>query len=144
MNEEDTIPEKNLFLNIDVECQGILSYDDVRKNLKNTGNASIEDINKAIKSLDIDDNGSVEYTEFLAGTVDKSIYQQDQRISDAFRFFDVALSGRISAKCLKEILGMQVCFDGKDDKFWQGLVESGDFNKDGVIDIEDFVKLMKN
>lgn len=105
LNEEDIITEKFLFLNIDVECKGILSYEDIQKNLKNTGNASTEEITNAIKSLDIDDNGSVEYTEFLAGTVSKEIYQQDQRITDAFRFFDVALSGRISSKCLKEILG---------------------------------------
>ena len=105
LNEEDTIQEKFLFLNIDFDCQGNLNYEDIRKNLKNTGNATPEDINKAIKALDIDDNGTIEFTEFLAGTVNKEIYQQDQRISDAFRFFDVALSGRISAKCLKEILG---------------------------------------
>ena len=105
LNEEDTIQEKFLFLNIDFDCIGNLNYEDIRKNLKNTGNATPEDINKAIKALDIDDNGTIEFTEFLAGTVNKEIYQQDQRISDAFRFFDVALSGRISAKCLKEILG---------------------------------------
>lgn len=105
LNEEDTIQEKFLFLNIDFDCHGNLNYEDIRKNLKNTGNATPEDINKAIKALDIDDNGTIEFTEFLAGTVNKEIYQQDQRISDAFRFFDVALSGRISAKCLKEILG---------------------------------------
>lgn len=104
LNEEDIITEKLLFLNIDPNCQGILTYEDIRKNLKNLGSASIEDITMAIKSLDIDGNGTIEYTEFLAGVVDKSVYQQDQRISDAFRFFDVALSGRISAKCLKEIL----------------------------------------
>ena len=105
LNEEDTIQEKFLFLNIDFDCVGNLNFEDIRKNLKNTGNATPEDINKAIKALDIDDNGTIEFTEFLAGTVNKEIYQQDQRISDAFRFFDVALSGRISAKCLKEILG---------------------------------------
>jgi len=105
LNEEDTITEKFIFLNIDVDCQGILTYDDMRKNLKNIGNATPEDITKAIKAVDIDDNDSIEFTEFLAGTVSKDIYQNDQRISDAFRFFDVALSGRISAKCLKEILG---------------------------------------
>lgn len=104
LNEEDIITEKLLFLNIDVGCQGVLSYEDVRKYIKNTGSASIEDITQAIKALDIDENGTIEYTEFLAGIVDKNIYQNDQRISDAFRFFDVALSGRISSKCLKEIL----------------------------------------
>ena len=144
LNEEDTIQEKFLFLNIDFDCVGNLNYEDIRKNLKNTGNATPEDINKAIKALDIDDNGTIEFTEFLAGTVNKEIYQQDQRISDAFRFFDVALSGRISAKCLKEILGVQTLFEARDEKFWEALVESGDFNKDGVIDFEDFVKLMKN
>lgn len=42
----------------------------------------------------------------------------------------------------REIVG-QSCFDGKEDKFWDGLLESGDFNKDGVIDMDDFVRLMK-
>jgi len=104
LNEEDIISEKQLFLNIDFDCVGSLTFEDIRRNLKNTGNASNEEINKAIKSMDIDENGSIEYTEFLSGTVDKSIYQEEQRITDAFRFFDVALSGRISSKCLKEIL----------------------------------------
>lgn len=104
LNEEDIIAEKLLFLNIDLECQGILSFEDLNKNLKDTGGAKPEEILKAIKSLDIDDNGSIEYTEFLAGNVNPVIYHDDQRISDAFRYFDVALSGRISAKCLKDTL----------------------------------------
>ena len=34
-------------------------------------------------------------------------------------------------------------FKSKDEDFWSILVESGDFDKDGVINLEDFLKMMQ-
>ena len=64
LNETVMSKEKELFLNIDIECTGILTYDDIRKGLINIGNSSEKEIYESIRAMDINDNGTIEYTGF--------------------------------------------------------------------------------
>jgi Ca2+-binding EF-hand superfamily protein len=39
-------------------------------------------------TLDTNNNGCIDYTEFLAGCMKAKIYLKEERIRDAFEFFD--------------------------------------------------------
>lgn len=65
LNEEAMMREKELFLNIDNNCSGMLSYENIRRNLINLGNANEKEISEVIRGIDIDNNGIIEYSGFL-------------------------------------------------------------------------------
>lgn len=65
LNEESMIKEKELFLNIDNNCSGMLTYENIRRNLTNLGNVTEKEINEVIRGIDIDNNGIIEYSGFL-------------------------------------------------------------------------------
>lgn len=62
LNEVVLTKEKELFLNIDFQCSGILTYEDIRRNLANCDNFSEKEIFEAIRAMDIDQNSTMEYT----------------------------------------------------------------------------------
>lgn len=43
--------------------------------------------------------------EFLAASIEKSIYMKEEKLFMAFKMFDIDGSGKISAEELKQILG---------------------------------------
>jgi calcium-dependent protein kinase len=55
-------------------------------------------------AMDIDGNGSISYSEFLAATLDRNIYLQEENLWNAFRVFDRDNSGKITADELKQVL----------------------------------------
>ena len=50
-----------------------------------------------LKSIDTDGSGQIDYTEFLAATMEKSIYMKEEKLFMAFKMFDLDGSGKISA-----------------------------------------------
>jgi calcium-dependent protein kinase len=54
--------------------------------------------------MDVDGNGSISYSEFLAASLDKNIYLQEERLWNAFKVFDRDGSGKITADELKTLL----------------------------------------
>ena len=64
-------------------------------------NLSIDDIEKAIKVIDSNNNGVIDYTEFIAACMYSQNYSQEKQIKQAFQYFDKDNSGAISADELK-------------------------------------------
>ena len=48
-----------------------------------------------LKGADTDASGSIDYTEFLAATMDAQIYMRDDYLRNAFDMFDKDKSGKI-------------------------------------------------
>jgi len=65
-----------------------------------------------MKSIDMDGNGKIDYTEFLAATIQKSIYMKQEKLYMAFKMFDIDNSGKISPEELYEILGSMIYIYG--------------------------------
>jgi len=55
--------------------------------------------------MDTDSSGSVNYTEFIAACMDKSVYLKEEKLLAAFKSFDLDGSGKISLDELKKIIG---------------------------------------
>jgi len=63
--------------------------------------------------MDTDGSGTINYTgtwtqwfvEFLAATMEKSLYMREEKLYQAFKMFDLDGSGKISGAELKEVLG---------------------------------------
>jgi len=48
-------------------------------------------------SIDTDKSGKIDYTEFLAATMESCVYLKEEKLYSAFRLFDKNNDGKISA-----------------------------------------------
>ena len=58
-------------------------------------------------AADTDNSGTINYTEFIAATLEQSLFLKEQNLRNAFKMFDVNQDGKISAEEIKLILGGQ-------------------------------------
>lgn len=92
---------KETFLRLDSSNSGSLTYDELMQGIANSGVAiSANDARKIAISLDYNDDGSVNYSEFIAATLSYRVKINDEMIQMAFEHYDVDGSGYITPENL--------------------------------------------
>ena len=102
--------------------------------LKN-GKITEEEISKYFASVDTDKNNKIDYTEFLAATLEKKTYLKEERLYETFCMLDNDNDGKITKEELMNVLKLE----STDDKYVTDLIKSADANNDGVIDYKEFL-----
>jgi calcium-dependent protein kinase len=122
-----------------VNGDGILSYDEIKNGYHEMG-YDIEDMESMIKEIDVDLSGCVNYTEFIAASINKQKLLSKDRLEAAFKAFDLDGSGKIGIDELKQLLERE----GKlaEDSEWIKVITEADTNSDGQIDLKEFKDLM--
>jgi calcium-dependent protein kinase len=125
------------FSRLDTRHQGAICMEELVDALKEHLGMCEEEGRELFTRLDTARNGRIDYSEFLAATVNARFMAQEQSIKDAFDRFDTDHSGFISRENLLEVLGNS----------YMGLRPEDIINQiqsDGVdvIRYEDFVKAM--
>lgn len=143
MNDEQIKHLKTLFAQLDVNGDGQLGLSEMKDGLIKAGlqddMTHFEDI---LTGLDSDGSGSIDYTEFLAATLDKRQYLKEDVCWEAFQVFDKNGDGVIDRSELAEILQdgkLQSMFEGQIDE----ILKEVDANGDGSIDFGEFMTMMK-
>lgn len=90
-------------------------------------------------NADIDKNGSIDFAEWSAATINKSALLNDKNLKECFKMFDRDGGGTISAPEVGEILGGAT---RKDDKIWKEIVSQVDGDENGEIDYDEFKEMM--
>ena len=81
--------------------------------------------------------------EFIAATIDASIFAREENMRSAFMMFDSDNSGKIDANEIKKLLEGD---DFKDQILKDSLdkiIDEVDTNGDGEIDFEEFLSMMR-
>jgi len=136
-----------IFMAMDQNADGTLSVKELKQGLKEAAVNLPVDVDALLEQVDTDGSGVVDYTEFLAATMDKKMYHQENTVWNAFKKFDLDNSGAIDKKELNRILGNDdvvkaMHLEGKRDRLQQ-IFEQVDINGDGLIDFEEFFRMMK-
>ena len=137
LNDEEIKNLKEIFLALDTNQDGTLTVQEVKEGLANLKDSNIN-LEELFSSIDTDKSGVINYTEFLAATIDKKIYLNEEKMYEAFKAFDKDGSGKISAKEIHEVLKMS----NEDDSKVQEIIDQFDTNKDGEIDYNEFIIMM--
>lgn len=79
--------------------------------------------------IDTDGNGTLEYSEFLAASIDRKVLLSDKKLRMAFNILDQDGSEFISLNELKEVFGG----DNLPDASWKEIIMEVDENGDGEV-----------
>lgn len=97
-----------------------------------------------LKAADTDGSGEIDYTEFLAATMDPKIFLREDYLKTAFKMFDQDGSGKIDAHEIALICkGQNSKSNDEVEQICKRAILEVDKNGDGQIDFDEFVLMMK-
>ena len=140
LDENEIRHLKKIFEAFDRGKDGQISIDELQQGLiqLKTTHFKPEEIFNLFKTIDADKNGRIDYTEFLAATLQKHTYLKKERLFEAFTVFDKDNSGHITKQELMEVLKTEK----SQEKEIEAYIKAADKNGDGVIDYKEFLSLM--
>ena len=144
LSENEIKNLREAFRLIDKDNSGMISIEELKKVLGDLGYVHNEEDFKGIMQTFNDETGEEEinYTEFIAATLDKKVYLNKEKLFAAFKHFDVINSGWITVESLKEVMaraGRKIMSD-----VLEGWIKESDKGKNGRISFEEFYEMMKN
>lgn len=138
LKDDDIHSLKEIFFSLDKNNDGFLTFEEIKEGCKKLNtNLNLEEI---FANIDTDRSGSIDYTEFIASTMDKKVYLKNERLYEAFKNFDKDGSGKISVKEISSVIHA----DNEDFGNIEKVVQKYDLNGDGEIDYEEFCSMMGN
>jgi calcium-dependent protein kinase len=142
LSENEILDLRKVFKGLDKNGDGTLTMEELYEGLSKIPEFNNNEIQEIMNNIDTDSSGKIDYTEFLAATMEKNLYLKEEKLYLAFKMFDQDGNGKISPQELKEVLGSQDIYQGKDNKFWDELIKEADLDGDGEIDYNEFIIMM--
>merc|ERR1712232_549616 len=129
LNEDQIKALRETFMSLDGNGDGKLTVNEMKEGIQKAGLKEIPpDLQQIMEDVDSDGSGVIDYTEFLAATLDKRVYMKEDVCWSAFRVFDRNGDGKISKEELRQVLND----DGVADIAKQNIAEIiKEIDKDG-------------
>ena len=142
LDENEINNLKNFFTSFDKNKDGQISYEELRLGLLQlkSNKISERDIYFLFQTLDVDKSGKIDYTEFIAATLQRSNYLRNDRLLEAFLNFDKDKNGKIT----KDELLIALKGEKSQENLIRKFISDVDKNHDGKIDYNEFLNLMQN
>merc|ERR1712166_839180 len=130
---------RDTFMALDGNGDGLLTVNEMKEGLNKAGLKEIPpDLQQIMEEVDSDGSGVIDYTEFLAATLDKKTYMAEDVCWQAFRVFDRNGDGKIDKNEIANVLN-----DGDVQnaaaKDMAEIIKEIDKNGDGEIDFQEFM-----
>ena len=144
---KDVVNACKLFNQIDINGDGKITKEELLKGLKskmkNPSPTLEEDVEQIYKNIDMDNNGYIEYEEFVRAAVSKEQFLKGNILRYAFRYFDKDGSGEITFDEIEAVFKESVADKTNVHESLEKIIKEVDSNGDGVIDFKEFVSIMK-
>jgi calcium-dependent protein kinase len=141
IKKEDCEEMRKAFMEFDENGDGHLTKEELRKGLLKvmTPTEAQNEVNRIMTLMDNDNNGYIEYEEFLRATLNKDSLLTDQNLQQAFSLFDKDNSGKISAVEIKKAFGGE----NDNDSIFEEMIKEIDVNGDGEISFKEYKEIMR-
>lgn len=144
LTPENIAEYKDAFKLFDKDQDGFITIDELESVMNSLGQFPTKsELKEMIDEVDSDGNGKIDFSEFLTMMARKMKESDvEAEYKDAFAVFDKDGDGFISAQELKEV--MTSLGENPTDNYIKQLMSAADVNKDGRIDFEEFINMMKS
>eukprot|EP00746_Dinoflagellata_sp_MGD_P012308 gnl/MRDRNA2_/MRDRNA2_126200_c0_seq1.p1 gnl/MRDRNA2_/MRDRNA2_126200_c0~~gnl/MRDRNA2_/MRDRNA2_126200_c0_seq1.p1 ORF type:complete len:426 (-),score=95.77 gnl/MRDRNA2_/MRDRNA2_126200_c0_seq1:152-1429(-) len=146
LSEQHLTELQELFICLDVNDDGQLTVEELQGGLEQAGfRSASQELLDIMEKCDADGNGVLDYTEFIAATIDRKRDIEEDICWRVFRVFDVSHTGKITAHDLENVLkndDVQEVMMVQPD-FIESLIKDVDLNGDGMIDFEEFMVMLR-
>jgi calcium-dependent protein kinase len=140
LSEEEIAGLKEMFMMMDTDGSGSISFEELKAGLKKVGsNLMEEDVRQLMDAADVDGNGTIDYGEFLAATLHLNKIEREENMYAAFSYLDKDNSGYLTTDELQQAIEEFNMGDMSVDD----LIHEVDQNNDGRIDYNEFVTMMR-
>jgi calcium-dependent protein kinase len=131
-----------VFTKIDRNGDGQLTIEELTAGLKDIPEIKIDikDLTKAMEVIDSNQNGLIDYTEFIAACMHSKSYLKDNHLRSAFAYFDKDNGGTISRDELRQCLTSED-FTMTEEQI-NDMLLGVDANDDGEVDYDEFLTMM--
>lgn len=143
VSDEDIKEEIALFNQFDKNGDGYITVNELKKGFKSLDKMSDEEIEAMMNSIDTDQNGAINYNEFIAATLNAKVVNDYERINKAFQFFDKDNDGLIDENELRDALAGKE-FEKVDIGIFQEALGECDMDGDGKVDFSEFSKVIED
>jgi len=145
MNDDQISQLRETFTAMDANGDGLLSLEELKEGLNRAGLKVLpSDLKEIMDGIDADCSGVIDYTEFLAATIDRRSYLQEDVCRKAFNVFDLDQDGRISQAEICKVMQSDDLDSYMDVEEAEDIVRKVDSNGDGLIDFEEFMAMMRD
>ena len=130
------------FEKIDLAQDASVSFEEFKEVLIKCGcDYNTEKILRLFRSIDLDGSGEIDYTEFIAATIEARGAIENDRLEEAFKFFDGDNKGYITKDCLRQLMQFGLLGRNFTDEYVDEVFDECDLNHDGIISFNDFLSL---
>ncbi|KAK9247527.1 hypothetical protein V1506DRAFT_532199 [Lipomyces tetrasporus] len=142
LTEEQINEFKEAFSLFDKNNDGQITTKELGTVMRSLGqNPSEAELADMINEVDVDNNGTIDFPEFLTMMARKmKDTDSEEEIKEAFRVFDRDNNGYISSTELRHV--MTSIGERLSDEEVDLMIKEADTNNDGRIDYNEFVQLM--
>ena len=142
---KDVVNACKLFNQIDVNGDGKVNKSELLKGLQSKikSDTLAEDVDQIYKNIDMDNNGYIEYEEFVRAAVSKERFLNENVLRFAFRYFDKDGSGEITFDEIEAIFKESVTDKTNVHDSLKKIIDEVDTNGDGIISFTEFSDIMK-
>lgn len=103
-----------------------------------------KDVDTIFKNIDMDNNGYIEYEEFVRAAVSKEYFVDENVLRFAFRYFDKDNSGEITFDEIESVFKESITDKSNVHEALKQIISEVDANGDGIISFNEFADIMKN
>ena len=133
---------KKEFQKLDTNKSGFLERSNLRTVLMNYRQDSLDSktVTQLIEEVDFAGNNKINYSEFLAATIEANDVMTQERLQSIFNTFDVDRSGFITAQNIKDAfskLGREIS-----EKDIKKIFKEHDLDQDEFVSFEEFKNMM--
>jgi len=141
--KEDIENLRKIFKQLDLDGNGRISKDELQKGFKDSRGSILGEleIQNLMKSIDNDNNGYIEYEEFLKAALGNSNLLTNENLIQAFNVFDKDKSGDISADEIRSIIGGET---GIEDEAFNNFLNEIGLRNGECMNFEKFKNLLLN
>ncbi|PIN07675.1 Ca2+/calmodulin-dependent protein kinase, EF-Hand protein superfamily [Handroanthus impetiginosus] len=141
LSEKEIKGLKQTFNNMDTDGSGTITYEELRTGLSKLGSKLSEtEIQQLMEGADVDKSGTIDYIEFITATMHRHRLDKEEHLYKAFQYFDKDNSGFITRDELRHAMTQ---YGMGDEATIDEVLNDVDTDKDGKINYEEFVAMMK-